>query len=157
MGGSAVSVKLSGLHGGHSGVDIHKEYGNANKLLARIIMQASGDDDVRLLELSGGSGPTAIPREAYCVVLVPAGMTQHFCDKLSKYFADVRDELKSVEPAIELNIGVCSETSPSVSAEAADAFPLEFCQPTSNSAAVNAAKRMSAWQCSKCEICVVSA
>lgn len=65
----AVSVSVTGLHGGHSGTDIDKEYGNAIKLLARLMLQ-SHEDDQRLVDFQGGTGPSAIPREASCIMLV---------------------------------------------------------------------------------------
>jgi len=110
---SPVSVKLSGLHGGHSGVDIHKGYGNANKLLCRLMLSVSKPgDDVRLLELSGGSGPTAIPREAQCVVLVPQDSVASFCDELTARFDDLQKELRALEPTVDLKLAACSQGAP---------------------------------------------
>jgi len=178
-----VSVKLAGLHGGHSGVDIHKEYGNANKLLARLMLMAcASHDEVLLLELSGGSGPTAIPREASCVVLVSAESATTFCDFLSASFAKVQDELKSVESTMELRLAVCSASSPEV-AETAVTADVAVAEPQTSAPAEAAvavpppvdvpmpplgrsnqrplAKRkgllMTSWQCSRCEKCVAKA
>ncbi len=62
---------VSGLRGGHSGIDIHLGRGNAIKLLAEALRDLSAHTDVRLVELNGGSARNAIPREAYAVCAVP--------------------------------------------------------------------------------------
>lgn len=62
---------VSGLRGGHSGIDIHLGRGNAIKLLAEALRDLSAHTDVRLVELKGGSARNAIPREAYAVCAVP--------------------------------------------------------------------------------------
>lgn len=65
-----VKVSLSGLKGGHSGVDIHLGRANANKLLFRFLKDAMETYDIRLSEVKGGSLRNAIPREAYAVIIV---------------------------------------------------------------------------------------
>jgi dipeptidase D len=97
-----VSVTLSGLHGGHSGVDIHKEYGNANKLLARLMLQVGCD--VRLMTLKGGTGPSAIPREASCTVLSRADDAGSFCEAVRLAAVEICEEFKSVEPSMDLQV-----------------------------------------------------
>ena len=63
--------EVSGLRGGHSGIDIHLGRGNAIKLLAEALRDLSAHTDVRLVELKGGSARNAIPREAFAVCAVP--------------------------------------------------------------------------------------
>ncbi|MDH2916543.1 MAG: aminoacyl-histidine dipeptidase [Gallionella sp.] len=63
---------VSGLRGGHSGIDIHLGRGNAIKLLAEALRDLSAHTDVRLIEMRGGSARNAIPREAYAVCALPA-------------------------------------------------------------------------------------
>lgn len=62
----AYKISVKGLQGGHSGSDIHKERGNANKILGRILYDLF--DDVELISIKGGSKGNAIPREAQAVV-----------------------------------------------------------------------------------------
>lgn len=64
--GDAVKLSVKGLLGGHSGVDVKKERGNANKILGRILYDLF--DDVELIKISGGSKTNAIPREAAAIV-----------------------------------------------------------------------------------------
>ena len=62
---------VSGLRGGHSGIDIHLQRGNAIKLLAESILDLSAHTDVRLIEMKGGTARNAIPREAYALCALP--------------------------------------------------------------------------------------
>jgi len=63
----AYKVTVKGLLGGHSGTDIHKERGNANKILGRILYDLL--KDVELVNINGGSKTNAIPREANAVIV----------------------------------------------------------------------------------------
>lgn len=62
---------VSGLRGGHSGIDIHLGRGNAIKLLAEALRDLSAHTDVRLVEIKGGTARNAIPREAYALCALP--------------------------------------------------------------------------------------
>lgn len=62
---------VSGLRGGHSGIDIHLGRGNAIKLLAEALRDLAAHTDVRLIEMQGGSARNAIPREAFAICAVP--------------------------------------------------------------------------------------
>ncbi len=64
--------EVSGLRGGHSGIDIHLVRGNAIKLLVEALRDLAVHTDLRLIEMKGGSARNAIPREAYAVCAVPA-------------------------------------------------------------------------------------
>ncbi|WFE73054.1 aminoacyl-histidine dipeptidase [Halomonas sp. M1] len=66
-----ISLALTGLKGGHSGMDIHKPLGNANRLLVRVL-RALETFDVRLISYQGGTLRNAIPREAFAQVALPA-------------------------------------------------------------------------------------
>ncbi len=63
---------VSGLRGGHSGIDIHLVRGNAIKLLAEALRDLAALTDLRLVEMKGGTARNAIPREAYAVCALPA-------------------------------------------------------------------------------------
>jgi dipeptidase D len=65
-------IKVKGLKGGHSGMEIDKERGNANKLLGRILMAILSEVDFSLSSISGGAKNNAIPREAEAVILIHA-------------------------------------------------------------------------------------
>lgn len=65
---------VSGLRGGHSGIDIHEGRGNAIKLLAEALRDLSAHTDVRVIEMKGGTARNAIPREAYALCALPVDM-----------------------------------------------------------------------------------
>lgn len=66
--------EVSGLRGGHSGIDIHLGRGNAIKLLAEALRDLSAHTDVRLVALNGGTARNAIPREAFAVCALPVAI-----------------------------------------------------------------------------------
>ena len=71
-GSSAISVRIAGLKGGHSGVDIHLQRGNAIKILARAVHAVALAEPVRIASFGGGNAHNAIPREVDSVVVVPS-------------------------------------------------------------------------------------
>lgn len=68
--GSIYQISTDGLLGGHSGVEIHKERGNANYLLARVLYDLKEKVEFYLLDLVGGLKDNAIPRQAHALILV---------------------------------------------------------------------------------------
>jgi dipeptidase D len=72
LGYVIMRMEVSGLRGGHSGIDIHLGRGNAIKLLAEALRDLSEHSDLRLIEMKGGSARNAIPREAVAVFALPA-------------------------------------------------------------------------------------
>lgn len=65
-----VKVSLTGLKGGHSGVDIHLGRANANQLMFRFLKDAMQTCNIRLASVEGGNLRNAIPREAFATILV---------------------------------------------------------------------------------------
>ena len=61
-------VTVSGLLGGHSGIEINKGRGNANKLLGRVLVRASELTDIRLVSMAGGYADNVITRESHAVL-----------------------------------------------------------------------------------------
>ncbi len=100
-------LSLKGLKGGHSGVDIKLQRGNANKLMVRLL-KAMAAIDVRLHSFSGGSLRNAIPREAFAEVVVPADQSINAERMIAQHLELFRSELAEVEP--NLNISVETES-----------------------------------------------
>lgn len=72
-----LKLAVSGLRGGHSGIDIHLGRGNAIKLLSEALRDLSAVSDFRLVEIKGGTARNAIPREAFAIIaLTTADVTQ---------------------------------------------------------------------------------
>jgi dipeptidase D len=94
---SAFNISISGLKGGHSGVDIHTGRANANKLLVRFLYQASQQFDLRLTELNGGSLRNAIPREAFASFVIPPEQVDALKQAFEHYLSTTKDNLKAIE------------------------------------------------------------
>jgi dipeptidase D len=95
---SAFEIKLSGLKGGHSGMDIHLGRGNANILMNRLIYEATEKFYIRIAELEGGSLRNAIPRESVGVVVVPKSETDDFKTFFNDMTTVIKDEFSITEP-----------------------------------------------------------
>ena len=106
-GGTILKIALTGLRGGHSGIDIHTGRGNAVQLLARMLYDVDVDFD--LIDLEGGSKHNAIPREAFSYVVIPEGDGDRLKKQLQDRFEDIRYEYKAVEKDINLNIEVVQD------------------------------------------------
>lgn len=102
QGHEAFKVEIKGLKGGHSGVDIHLERGNSNKILNRILWHAFKNHELKLSSIEGGSLRNAIPRESSAIVLVPAGNSQAFTNFVKEFKEIVINEYKGVETDIEI-------------------------------------------------------
>jgi len=76
-GYALLRFEVSGLRGGHSGIDIHLGRGNAIKLLAEAVRDLSALTDVRLIEMKGGTARNAIPREAFSLCALPLDMASN--------------------------------------------------------------------------------
>lgn len=94
----ALKIMVKGLLGGHSGDDIHKGRGNANKILARFLWQAIRNFGVRVADFNGGNLRNAIAREAYAVVIVPSVQKEQLVAELNIFSADVELEYERTEP-----------------------------------------------------------
>lgn len=103
---AALQLKLTGLRGGHSGVDIHLQRGNANKLLARALYRVwqGGKIPFRLAGFHGGNKHNAIPREAFAVVHVPRKKREAFAQALQEQFKAIQAEYQTVEPALAFDL-----------------------------------------------------
>ncbi|MCL2610349.1 MAG: beta-Ala-His dipeptidase [Defluviitaleaceae bacterium] len=77
-------VSISGLVGGHSGVDIHKNLANANRLMGRLLNEIRRDCE--LIEISGGMKPNAIPRESKATIAVKGELKISKIDKIANIF-----------------------------------------------------------------------
>ncbi|MDD3489895.1 MAG: aminoacyl-histidine dipeptidase [Paludibacter sp.] len=103
-GDVALKVSLTGLKGGHSGVDIHLQRANANKLMFRFLKEAVAEYEARLASIDGGSLRNAIPREAFAVITVPEEGVQDILDFAAECQELFTEEFKGVEGNITLSV-----------------------------------------------------
>ncbi|RPA63052.1 aminoacyl-histidine dipeptidase [Shewanella frigidimarina] len=101
---ASFSLTMSGLKGGHSGVNIHLGRGNANKLLARFLFKYSDELALELVSFSGGSLRNAIPREANVQLMLPAENVEALKQAIESFQALVREELAVADPAMLLTL-----------------------------------------------------
>jgi dipeptidase D len=100
----AYNIKVYGLQGGHSGDDIHKNRGNANKILNRFLWMADRDYEMQLSEFDGGNLRNAIAREAKAIVLVPENSKQDFLSSFKQFASDVKFEYEHNEPYLKIQL-----------------------------------------------------
>ena len=103
--GFKVSVK--GLQGGHSGDDIDKGLGNANKILNRFLWCVNKEMDLRLFNFDGGNLRNAIPREAVASACVPFSEKEKIRVMFNNYVHDLEIEIGDVE--LKMNLELESE------------------------------------------------
>jgi len=102
-------LEVKGLNGGHSGSEIHKGLGNANKILNRYLWQLSREMDVRISQINGGNLHNAIARESSAVAGVPVGDRDRVATLLNAFIADIEEELKPVDPNVKVLIETVEE------------------------------------------------
>jgi len=98
----AFNLSISGLKGGHSGVDIHLGRANANKALVRFLLMASEKFGIQLTELNGGSLRNAIPREADASFVIASQQIEAFQASLTEYLTTLQSNLSAVETDIDM-------------------------------------------------------
>jgi dipeptidase D len=103
-GVTAFDLSLTGLKGGHSGVNIHLGRGNANKLLARFLADHATTLELAIASFSGGSLRNAIPREATVSLTVPSAKLTQLQQAVTEFEALLQFELAAVEPALKLSL-----------------------------------------------------
>ena len=103
-GVSAFRVKISGLKGGHSGDDINKGLGNANKMLTRILWNATKLFNIGLARIDGGNLRNAIAREAWADVVVDKGKEQEFRAMVAQFSEHLKFEFRSTEPDLSIDL-----------------------------------------------------
>ena len=104
----ALRIDVKGLNGGHSGMDIHKGLGNANKIMNRLLSNAIDRFSVRLAELNGGGLRNAIPRESTAVIVLDKAQETDFLTQFEEWVAEIKKELSILEPALSITLGTSS-------------------------------------------------
>lgn len=97
----AYRLKLKGLQGGHSGMDIIKGLANANVLMNRLLYKAYTTVNSRLASMQGGGLRNAIPRESEAIVVLHQDHKSKFEDELNKLFHEIKSEFASLEPEMK--------------------------------------------------------
>ncbi|MGA2083768.1 MAG: aminoacyl-histidine dipeptidase [Holophaga sp.] len=104
-GTAGYRIKVSGLKGGHSGVDVNKGRANAIQLLARALRSLGPRFDLELASLDGGGKRNAIPREAFAVVAMDPARETGLREALAALQGEVREAVDSFDPGIAFELG----------------------------------------------------
>jgi dipeptidase D len=99
-----LKITLTGLRGGHSGVDIHEQRGNAIKLLGRTLHAMAIKNKFFVSDISGGSKRNAIPREACAVIVMDPSVKGSFIDDIKSYEKELRDEYHPMEKELKIEL-----------------------------------------------------
>ena len=116
-GSAAFHLKVSGLRGGHSGVDIHKHYASANKLLGRVLDRLQNITPLGLMSLAGGTAHNAISREAVAAFVCEPAQAAALGQALKSFETVLRNEYDSIENGLTLTL---TSLPPGQAASAAD-------------------------------------
>ncbi len=100
----AYTITVKGLNGGHSGMDIHKGLGNANKIMNRLLFDAFENFGLQISEINGGSLRNAIPRESVAKVVVAGMYDEAYVFDMQEIINDIKTEFKTTEPNLEIEI-----------------------------------------------------
>ncbi len=98
------TIKVSGLNGGHSGMDIHKGLGNANKIMNRLLFDSFENFGLQIAEIDGGSLRNAIPRESTAKVIISEIFDEAFVFDMQEVINDIKTEFKTTEPNLKITI-----------------------------------------------------
>ena len=98
------SITVKGLNGGHSGMDIHKGLGNANKIMNRLLFEGFTKFGLRISEINGGSLRNAIPRESKAIVSIDEVSMEIFLKKIQQLITRIKNEFLTVEPNLIIEI-----------------------------------------------------
>lgn len=101
-------LDVTGLNGGHSGMDIHKGFGNANKIMNRVLFEAF-DFEINIVSIHGGSLRNAIPRESNVVLVVPKAKQAAFESKIKEISQAIKKEFATMDAGLEISLKECSK------------------------------------------------
>ncbi|MFA9190059.1 aminoacyl-histidine dipeptidase [Flavobacterium sp. FZUC8N2.13] len=108
------TITVKGLKGGHSGIDIHKGLGNANKIMNRLLYDGFDNFGLQISEIQGGSLRNAIPRESVAKVIIASVYDEAFVFDMQQMVSEIKNELKTTEPDLEIVFEKLKETPATV-------------------------------------------
>ncbi len=98
------TITVKGLNGGHSGMDIHKGLGNANKIMNRLLFDGFENFGLQVSEINGGSLRNAIPRESVAKVIISQMFDEAYVYDMQEIISDIKAEYKTTEPNLTIEI-----------------------------------------------------
>ena len=101
-GSSAMRVAVTGLSGGHSGMQIHEGLGNANKIMNRILWKAAAEFEIHIVEIDGGGLQNAIPRESFATIVVNSDQADEFRAWMDSQSDIILSEYRVTDPELTI-------------------------------------------------------
>lgn len=101
-----IKINISGLKGGHSGMDIIKERGNSNKILGRVLKGLVREVKFNLVSLNGGSKNNAIPREAEAIIAVNPNDENTAIEVINNWNNIIENELRAQDPGLKIEASI---------------------------------------------------
>ncbi|MGB1042862.1 MAG: aminoacyl-histidine dipeptidase [Tenacibaculum sp.] len=101
---TAFEIAVTGLNGGHSGMDIIKGLGNANKIMNRLLFDGFTNFGLRVSEINGGSLRNAIPRESFSTVVIDTVSKEAFLFEINELINNIKAEFNSLEPNLSIDL-----------------------------------------------------
>lgn len=99
-----IDLLVSGLKGGHSGVDIHLGRGNANVILANFLNDYLAQSNGRLVEFVGGSARNAIPREAVATIAIKAEQLSELVNAVAAVQKEWQQKLQGIDDQLQISV-----------------------------------------------------
>lgn len=99
---SALAISITGLHGGHSGDEIHKGYGNSVKIMNRILWNISNKFDISIANFDGGNLRNAIPRESFATIIIDKTDSDPIKYWIDNFYSKLIDELGELEKDLKI-------------------------------------------------------
>jgi dipeptidase D len=118
-GDSAWRIKVTGLHGGHSGVDIHQGRGNAIRILGGLLQELIERLPVELASVNGGSAHNAIPREAVALILLLSDRENELKSLVAAAEAAAKAELGRFDSGLQINVARTERPAKVIEADSA--------------------------------------
>jgi len=103
-GSVGYTITVKGLNGGHSGMDIHKGLGNANKIMNRLLFDGFENFGLQVAEIDGGSLRNAIPRESKATVIIASMYDEAYVFDMQEIIGDIKKEYQTTEPNLAIEI-----------------------------------------------------
>lgn len=103
------AVRIRGLKGGHSGMEINKERGNSNKLMGRFLHNLHNKIDFKIAALNGGAKMNAIPREFDADILVKEEDKGKLEELVKEWNEVFKNELNAADPEVKLTLDILGE------------------------------------------------
>jgi dipeptidase D len=103
-GSVALEISVTGLHGGHSGDEIHKGYGNSVKIMNRLLLGVSNEFGFSISRFDGGNLRNAIPREAFVTITIEAKDSRIVKSRIDDVYSIIKNELGELEKDLKISV-----------------------------------------------------